>query len=62
MDNNLQNDGVESKLMNYIKEYLASKSIYCIALITKKDIPAREFYEKHGFKCNEDNIFMYNIF
>ncbi|KIE46237.1 hypothetical protein U732_1863 [Clostridium argentinense CDC 2741] len=48
--------------MNYIKEYLASKSIYCIALITKKDIPAREFYEKHGFKCNEDNIFMYNIF
>lgn len=48
--------------MSYIKEYLASKSIYCITLITKKDVPTRKFYEKHGFKCNEDNIFMYNIF
>ncbi|WP_461612430.1 GNAT family N-acetyltransferase [Clostridium sp. Marseille-QA1073] len=62
IDNNLQNDGVGSKLMSYIKEYLASKSIHCIVLITKKDVPARKFYEKHGFKCNEDNIFMYNIF
>ncbi|WP_291565139.1 MULTISPECIES: GNAT family N-acetyltransferase [unclassified Clostridium] len=36
IDSNLQNSGVGSKLMSYIKEYLASRNIQCIVLITKK--------------------------
>ncbi|MEW9096067.1 MAG: GNAT family N-acetyltransferase [Clostridiaceae bacterium] len=62
IDSDLQCNGIGSKLMNYIKEYLIFKNIHCIVLLTEKDFPAEQFYKKHGFEIKNNTIFMYNNF
>ena len=55
----LQNKGIGTKLMSFVKESLKEENIKCITLLTEREIPAEQFYKKNNFKIKEDNIFMY---
>lgn len=62
IDTDLQGGGLGSALMHGIKEYLKSINIHCMVLLTEKDLPAEDFYRKHGFEVKKDIIFMANRF
>lgn len=58
IDNDLQNQGIGTEFMNYIKNNLIDQGIKGIVLITEKDIPAEMFYKKNNFHVSQSNIFM----
>ncbi|WP_242615029.1 GNAT family N-acetyltransferase [Paenibacillus solani] len=62
IDTDLQGGGLGSALMHGIKGYLKSINIHCMVLLTEKDLPAEDFYRKHGFEVKKDIIFMANRF
>ncbi|MEW8956809.1 GNAT family N-acetyltransferase [Clostridium sp.] len=59
IDNDYQSIGLGSKLMNFVKLSLKEENIIYITLLTERNIPAKDFYEKQGLKIKEENIFMY---
>ncbi len=61
IDYSLQNMGLGTKLMNFVKESLKEDKIECITLLTEHGTPAERFYEKNGFSKKDENIFMFNI-
>ncbi|MCV4234383.1 GNAT family N-acetyltransferase [Virgibacillus sp. LDC1] len=62
IDTGWQGSGLGSALMNGMKAYLSSVHIHCMVLLTEKDLPAENFYRKHGFEVKKDIIFMANRF
>lgn len=62
IDTGWQGSGLGSALMNGMKAYLSSVHIHCMVLLTEKDLPAEDFYRKHGFEVKKDIIFMANRF
>jgi aminoglycoside 6'-N-acetyltransferase I len=62
IDTDLQGSGLGSALMNGMKAYLSSVHVHCMVLLTEKDLPAEDFYRKHGFEVKKDIIFMANRF
>ncbi len=59
VDTSLQNRGIGSGLLRFIKEYLAEKSTAtAIMLATEKNFPAFRFYIKNGFKALDDLRFL----
>lgn len=55
-----QGKKIGSYFINYIKEEARKKNCYCIGLSTMRNFPAQSFYEKHGFKLENEIIFMTN--
>jgi aminoglycoside 6'-N-acetyltransferase I len=53
-----QGTGVGSRLIGHLKEHLGKGGVNTIYLITHKGIPAERFYEKHGYKTNDEDIVM----
>lgn len=62
IDTGRQGSGLGSALMNGMKAYLSLIHIHCMVLLTEKDLPAEDFYRKHGFEVKKDIIFMANRF
>jgi len=62
IDTDQQGGGLGSELMNGMKAYLSSVHIHCMVLLTEKELPAEDFYRKHGFEVKKDTIFMANRF
>lgn len=62
IDTDLQGSGLGSALMNGMEAYLSSVHVHCMVLLTEKDLPAEDFYRKHGFEVKKDIIFMANRF
>lgn len=52
----LQGQGIGGKFINAIEEYLKEHDIKAIFLLTQKDVPAYDFYKKHGFEEHENNV------
>ncbi|MBD5393496.1 MAG: GNAT family N-acetyltransferase [Lachnospiraceae bacterium] len=52
----LQGQGIGGKFINAIEEYLIRHDIRAIFLLTEKDVPAYDFYKKHGFEEHENNV------
>lgn len=52
----LQGQGIGRKFINAIEEYLKEHDIKAIFLLTQKDVPAYDFYKKHGFEEHENNV------
>jgi len=53
-----QGTGVGSRLIGHLKEHLRKGGVNTIYLTTHKGIPAERFYEKHGYKINDEDIVM----
>lgn len=60
VDSKQQGKKIGSYFMNYIKEEARKKNYYCIELSTMRNFPAQSFYEKHGFRLENEIIFMVN--
>ena len=58
----LQGKGLGSKFMAMIEDYLASKGIYQIFLMTGRNMPAYEFYKKRGFEELTDHVSFFKDF
>lgn len=52
----LQGQGIGGKFINAIEEYLKEHDIMAIFLLTQKDVPAYDFYKKHGFEEHVNNV------
>lgn len=52
----LQGHGIGGKFVDAIEKYLKRHDITAIFLLTDRDVPAYEFYKKHGFKEHENNV------
>lgn len=52
----LQGQGIGGKFVNAVEEYLLKQGIKAIFLLTDKDVPAYDFYKKHGFEEHENNV------
>lgn len=53
-----QGNGIGSKLINYMQEYLSHAGYERFILFTNQGIPAQKFYTKNGFFVNSERIFM----
>lgn len=51
----LQGQGIGGKFIDAIEGYLTKHDIKAIFLLTEKDVPAYDFYKKHGFKEHKNN-------
>lgn len=56
--NERQGNGLGTKLLKYVKEYLKNENYERLILLTNKGIPAHEFYMKNGFNNNEQRTVM----
>ncbi len=54
----IQGEGVGTKLIGFVKDYLKNVGIDNFVLITGKDLPAENFYVKNGFYRNDSIILM----
>lgn len=52
----LQGQGIGGKFVAAIERYLKQQDIKAIFLLTERDVPAYEFYKKHGFEECEGNV------
>ena len=52
----LQGQGIGGNFVNAVEEYLLKQGIKAIFLLTDKDVPAYDFYKKHGFEEHENNV------
>ncbi len=59
VENERQGNGIGSKLLNYVNEYLKKEDYGRLVLLTNKGIPAQEFYMKNGFYNNEQRTVMF---
>ena len=54
----LQSKGQGSQLLDTVKETLKQEQVGGLVLNTRRDSPARSFYEKNGFKIEEPIVMM----
>ncbi|MCI8483333.1 MAG: GNAT family N-acetyltransferase [Lachnospiraceae bacterium] len=52
----LQGQGIGGKFINAVEKYLKEHGIGAIFLLTEKNVPAYEFYKKHGFEEHKNNV------
>lgn len=60
--NEIQGNGIGTKLLNYVKEVIIGEGYIRLILLTNKGIPAEEFYIKNGFYNNLDRTVMVKEF
>ena len=53
-----QGTDVGSRLIGHLKENLGKGGVNTNYLITHEGIPAKRFYDKHGYKINHEDIVM----
>lgn len=58
---NFQQRGYGEKLLGDIEKYTVKNNLRAIALFTKNDIPAFDFYRNNGFVVLENLPYMYKI-
>ncbi|PUU93667.1 GNAT family N-acetyltransferase [Halanaerobium sp.] len=56
-----QNQGLGSRFIKKLNDYLKEIEFKYIILNTDKDTPAYHFYQKNGFQLEEKNVFMSKI-
>lgn len=56
--NQMQGNGIGSKLMHYVETDLLMDDYNRIVLLTNKNLPAEKFYLKKGFNINQNRIIM----
>jgi len=56
-----QNQGLGSKFIEKLNDYLLKIGFKYIILNTDKDTPAYKFYQKNGFQLEEKSVFMSRI-
>lgn len=52
----LQGQGIGTSFINAVEKYLREHEIGAMFLLTEKDVPAYEFYKKHGFEEHKNNV------
>ncbi len=56
--NEKQGNGIGSRLIKYVQEYLSQEGYERFILLTNEGLPAQEFYTKNGFYINSERICM----
>ena len=53
-----QSRGIGSELMQALENYINQRGIGSIVLMTSRDVPAMQFYKKHGFSVNDNMVLL----
>ena len=56
-----QRKGYGLQLMQTLEKYAQTNNITCITLLTSLHHPSYDFYEKQGYTCSKNMVFMYKV-
>lgn len=54
-----QRQGVGASLLAHAEAYAKAEGLAGLTLLTNRYLPAKDFYEKHGYRQAEHVIYMY---